>query len=142
MATSIKGIKGMTPELAAKMKENNVDNTDELLKAAGTAAQRRTLAKAVGVSESALMELVQRADLARLTGVGDALANLLEEAGIDSTQELARRRADNLYAKLVEHNTAHKITQANFSEADVQAWITEAKTLPDLRSTEELSVRD
>ncbi|MDQ2806395.1 MAG: DUF4332 domain-containing protein [Chloroflexota bacterium] len=132
MATSVRGIKGMTPELAAKMKEHNVDNTDELLAAAGTAAQRRTLAKAVGVSETVIMELLQRADLARLTGVGDALANLLEEAGVDSTQELARRRADNLYAKLVAHNTEHKITQANFSEADVQAWITEAKTLPDL----------
>jgi len=132
MATSIKGIKGVTPELVAKMRERNIDNTDELLAAARTGAQRRALAQAVGVSESAIMELVQRADLARLSGVGDALANLLEEAGIDSTQELARRRADNLYTKLVEHNTTHKLTQARFTQDDVQAWITEAKTLPDL----------
>ncbi len=132
MATSIRGIKGVTPELAAQMKERNIDNTDELLAAAQSGAQRRELAQAVGVSETAIMELVQRADLARLTGVGDALANLLEDAGIDSTQELARRRADNLYTKLVAHNTEHKLTQARFTEADVQAWITEAKTLPDL----------
>jgi predicted flap endonuclease-1-like 5' DNA nuclease len=132
MGTPVKNIRGVTAEVAAKLKERNIDNTDELLAAGRTGAQRRELAAAVGVKENDIMEMVQRADLSRLKGVGDSLANLLEESGVDSTQELARRRADNLYAKLNEVNAARKISQAEFSEADVQGWIDEAKTLPDL----------
>jgi predicted flap endonuclease-1-like 5' DNA nuclease len=132
MGTSIKTIKGMTPELAAKLKERSIDNTDELLAAGRTGAQRRELAKFGGVTEAVIRELVQRADLARLKGVGDAFADLLEAAGVDSTQELGHRRADNLHAKLVEVNTAKNLVSRVPDLDDVTAWIAEAKTLEDL----------
>ncbi len=100
MATSISSIKGMNPELAAKLKAQGITNTDQLVAAAGKAGPRRDLAKQVGVSGSELLELVNRADLARIKGIGDAYANLLEDAGVDSVKELAHRVPANLHDRM------------------------------------------
>lgn len=132
MGTSIKTMRGMTADLATKFAERQIDDTDALLAAGRTGQQRRELAKFLGVTEKDVMDLVQRADLARIKGVGDVLADLLEEAGVDSTQELRHRRADNLHTKLVEVNTVRKLSHHVPPVESIQAWIEEAKTLEDL----------
>lgn len=132
MATSVRTIRGVTPALAAKLKERNIDNTDELLAVTRTRAARRALASAVGVTEVVIREIVQRADLARIHGVGDALADLLEESGVDTPKELRRRRPDNLHTKMVEVNMAQKLVARVPPREEVGDWIEQAKTLEDL----------
>jgi predicted flap endonuclease-1-like 5' DNA nuclease len=129
MATNISTIKGITPEVVAKMKERGITNTDQLLEQAGSAATRRELATFTGLSASDLLDLVNRADLARIKGIGDAFANLLEEAGVDSVKELARRRPDNLQARLAEINETRKLTNRAPTVEVVTGWIEEAKSL-------------
>ena len=46
--------------------------------------------------------MANRADLARVRGVGGVFSDLLEHAGVDTVREFAIRRPDNLYANLVE----------------------------------------
>ena len=129
MATSVSTIKGITPHLAAKLKEQGISNTDELLEGSKTAGARRDLASKLGIESGVLLELVNRADLARIKGIGDAYANLLEDAGVDSIKELAHRVPANLHERLVQLNTEKKIVPRPPSLDQVTTWITEAKAL-------------
>ena len=129
MADSVTTLKGMNAELAGKMKESGITNTDHLLDKAGTPAARRELAKAVGIEPSALLELVNRADLSRIKGIGGVFADMLEEAGVDSVKELAHRRPDNLQAKLEEVNGAKKLSTRTPNLDQCETWVAEAKEL-------------
>ena len=123
MATNISSIRGITPEIAAKMNERGIRNTDQLLEATQTAAGRRELAAAAGIEGSALTELLNRADLSRLKGVGDAFANLLEEAGVDSLKELAHRKPENLQERLAALNAERKIANRVPKLEEVTEWV-------------------
>jgi predicted flap endonuclease-1-like 5' DNA nuclease len=119
----------MSPELAAKLKEERITNTDHLLEAAMKPGPRRELAKKVGVSPSELLEYINRADLARIRGIGDVFANLLEDAGVDSVKELARRRPDHLHEALLKANEASQRVGRVPNVEMITGWIDEAKRL-------------
>lgn len=127
---SVDKIRGISTSVAAKLKEQNILNTEQLLKAGATPAARSALAKSVGCDPKDMTELLNRADLDRLNGIGAAYANLLEEAGVDTVKELSKRVSANLHAKLLEINTAKKITTHPPSLSQVEGWVAEAKTLP------------
>ncbi len=129
-AEPVDKIRGISPEIAGKLKESKILNTEQLLKAGNTTDARKGLAKQVGVDPKVLLELLNRADLDRVAGIGGAYANLLEEAGVDTVKELAKRTPANLHAKLVEINTSKKITTHPPTLQQVETWVKEAKSLP------------
>ncbi len=129
MATSVSTIRGMNSELAAKLKADGITNTDQLLEAAQKAGPRRDLAKKLGIGASELLEFVNRADLARIKGIGDAYANLLEEAGVDSVKELAHRVPANLHDRMTKLNEEKKIVPRVPTVDAITTWIDEAKQL-------------
>ncbi len=129
-AEAVDKIRGITPEVASKLKESKILNTEQLLKAGNSPEARKGLAKQVGVDPRMLLELLNRADLDRVAGIGGAYANLLEEAGVDTVKELSKRTPANLHAKLVEINTAKKITTHPPTLQQVETWVKEAKALP------------
>ncbi|MGE5602157.1 MAG: DUF4332 domain-containing protein [Nitrososphaerales archaeon] len=129
MATSVSTIRGMNTNLAVRLKAEGITNTDHLMEAAGKPGPRRELAKKLGVSPSELLELVNRADLARIKGIGDAFANLLEEAGVDSVKELARRVPANLHERMAKLNEEKKIASRVPTVDMLTAWIEEAKDI-------------
>lgn len=128
MTIAITEIKGMSAETADKLKAKNIKDSAGLLAAAGKAADRRLLAKELGIEASQLLEYVNRADLVRLKGVGAQYSNLLEDAGVDSVKELARRNAANLHVKLTEAASASGIKRVPRLD-EVETWIAEAKTM-------------
>lgn len=129
-ATSVDKLRGITTELAAKLKEQKILDGDQLLQAGCTPEGRQVLAKKLGVDTKALLELINRADLDRVAGIGAAYANLLEEIGVDTVKELSKRVPANLHAKLMEVNAEKKITTHPPKLEQVEAWVTEAKSLP------------
>jgi predicted flap endonuclease-1-like 5' DNA nuclease len=129
MATSVSSIKGMNPELAAKLKAEGITNTDQLLEAAAKSGSRKDLAKKVGASPGEILELVNRADLARIKGIGDAYAHLLEEAGVDSVKELAHRVPANLHERMTKANDEKKLVPRVPTVEAITGWIDEAKQM-------------
>ncbi|MHB1133576.1 MAG: DUF4332 domain-containing protein [Chloroflexota bacterium] len=125
-------IKGMTPELAAKLRAKGISDAAELLDAAKSAGDRRDLAKEFGVDGKVVLEWANRADLARVKGIGGVYADLLEEAGVDTIKELAARVPANLCAKINEINGAKKLTSRPPTESAVSDWVAQAKALPKL----------
>ena len=77
-----------------------------------------------------ILKWVNRADLARINGIGAQFADLLEAAGIDSVPELGQRNGANLHAKLEEVNTAKNLFNRVPSADEVEDWINQAKALP------------
>ncbi|MEW6764760.1 MAG: DUF4332 domain-containing protein [Pseudomonadota bacterium] len=129
MTISVKELKGITDDLASKLAEKGINHSEQLLEAAAKPADRKELASLAGVETSVILELANRADLARIKGVAGVFGDLLEAAGVDTVKELATRRADNLHAKIAEVNEQLKLAGRLPTEANVQDWIDQAKAL-------------
>lgn len=125
----IGSIKGITPEAKEKFLAEGIKNTIQLLEIARTPQQRAELAKKFEITQNDLKELVNRADLMRLKGVGGDLANLLEEAGVNTIRELQHRTPESLYKKLEEVQSSRKLAHHLPKAAQVTAWVEEAKLL-------------
>ena len=132
MAISIGKLRGMSAELAAKLKEQGISNSDQLLEAARTPAGRKALAEQAGVESRVILELANRADLARVWGIAGVFSDLLEHAGVDTVKELATRNSDNLHASLVEINAEKKLAGRTPDLGIVKDWVAQAKDLPKL----------
>ncbi len=127
MGLAIAKLKGVTPELEAKFKACGMDTAEKLFDAVVTAKGREELATSFGVEKKVILELANRADLARIKGIAGVYGDLLEEAGVDTVKELKARTAENLHAKLLEVNAAKNLTPRPPTLKNVQTWILLAK---------------
>lgn len=129
MSYSIEKIEGIGPEYGAKLRDVDIQTTEDLLRRCGDKQGRAGVATETGISETHLLEWVNLADLMRINGVGEEFADLLEEAGVDTVKELATRNAENLAAAMAECNEKKNLTDRVPSADTVQGWIDEAGTM-------------
>ncbi|MEJ5328006.1 MAG: DUF4332 domain-containing protein [Candidatus Bathyarchaeia archaeon] len=128
--TKIEDIEGIGAAYAKKLIAAGIKTTDNLLEAAATPAGRKNLAEKTGISEKMILEWVNLADLFRIKGIGEEYSDLLEEAGVDSVVELAKRDPENLHAKMAEVNAKEKLVRRLPTLNEVKDWIEQAKKLP------------
>jgi predicted flap endonuclease-1-like 5' DNA nuclease len=124
----VQEIRGMQAALAEKLVAGGIKSADDLLAAGKTPAGRKELAARVGADPKELLELLNRADLARVQGIGEVYSNLLENAGVDTVAELAKRVPANLHAKLAEQAQKGDARRAP-TLAQVEDWVKQAKEL-------------
>lgn len=129
MSDPIGEVKGISPELKAKLEAEGIRNTAQFLEHARTAKQRTELAHKVGTTQLVIKELANRADLMRLKGVGGAFSDLLEDAGVNSCKEMQHRVPEKLHKTLQEYNESKKAAHHAPTLTQVTEWIAEAKTL-------------
>lgn len=122
-------VKGMTKQQAAALREAGVTDTDSFLEAARTPASRKQLAASTGITPGDLLGLANRADLMRVSGIGEKYGDLLEIAGVDTVPELAQRNPENLRKALEEANDEHDLVQALPAVSRVEDWVGQAKKL-------------
>lgn len=130
MVTAVKELAGATDAIVAKLREKGITDNEKLLEASAAPAQRKELAAECGCDAKEILELANRADLARIKGISGVYSDLLEEAGVDTVKELATRRPDNLHAKIVETNDTRKLTERPPTAAMIEDWVKQAKDLP------------
>lgn len=126
----IADIEGIGAAYAQTLAEKGVTTTETLLEKCATPAGRKALAEETGISGKLILKWANRADLARIKGIGSEYADLLEAAGVDTVPALARRNVANLYASLTSTNEEKKLTRRPPSESQVADWIEQAKALP------------
>ncbi|MCC6198653.1 DUF4332 domain-containing protein [Candidatus Nomurabacteria bacterium] len=129
MSYKIEEIEGIGPEYAEKLRAVDIQTTDDLLRRCGEKSGREGVATEADLSEKMLLSWVNRADLMRVTGIGEEYADLLEEAGVDTVKELATRNADNLAEKIAEINERRNLVNRLPGTETVAEWIAEADTL-------------
>lgn len=130
MSIHISELRGITDAVLNTLKAKGFGDSESLLEAAKTPQGRKELAKAAAVDAAVILELVNRADLARVKGIGRVYSDLMEEAGVDTVKELAQRVPANLHAKLVEINAKRQLTQRPPSVDQVAEFVAQAKELP------------
>lgn len=123
-------IEGLEESSAATLGEAGIKNQEALLLECATPKGRKALAEKTGIAEKTLLGWANRADLNRIKGIGKEYADLLEAAGVDTVPELARRKADNLYQKLVAVNADKALVRQLPRPAAVAGWVEQAKALP------------
>ncbi len=124
----IEAIEGIGGTYSKKLKEMGIKTVNDLLKKASKRSERKRLAKSLGVSEKKVLEWVNRADLFRIPGVGEEYSDLLEQAGVDTVVELAKRNPDNLYEAILKVNEK-KLVRRLPTKNQVAGWIRSAKKL-------------
>ncbi len=122
-------IQGIGPVYAEKLHSLGIETVDQLLEKGATAKGRKALEEASGISGDRILTWVNHADLFRIDGVGPQFAELLEAAGVDTVKEFAKRRADNLAAKMLEVNETKHLTKRVPTEKEIQKFIDCAKEL-------------
>lgn len=130
MSLPIQELRGITSPVVDALKAQGVANAEALLEAAKTASLRKQLAASVGVETSVILDLANRADLNRISGIGGVYSDLLEEAGVDTVKELAHRNPENLAAKINEINQVRNLTQRPPTVDQISDFINQAKSLP------------
>ena len=123
-------IEGIGPGYAARLEAAGVATPKQLLQVAGSRTGRKQLAEKAGISGETLLRFVNRADLARVKGVGTQYSDLLEAAGVDTTRELARRNPAHLLEQLTKVNGEKKLVRQLPTPAQVEGWVASAKSLP------------
>lgn len=126
---NIKDIEGIGPAYGEKLEAAGIKTDNALLQQGASKKGRGEIAEKTGISEKMILEWVNRADLARINGIGSEYADLLEASGVDSVPELAQRNAANLHAKMAEVNEEKSLVRSLPSESMVEKWVAEAKTL-------------
>jgi predicted flap endonuclease-1-like 5' DNA nuclease len=127
---SIIQVEGIGEAYAEKLKAAGLRTTDDLLEAGATPKGRKEIEEKTGITHSLILEWVNHVDLWRIKGVAEEYSDLLEEAGVDSCPELAQRRADNLYEKMVAVNQEKQLVRRLPTRAQIANWIEQAKALP------------
>jgi hypothetical protein len=130
----ISKLRGVPPEVRVALKAAHITTCSQLLTAAARFDNRETLAINRHLDLSSLTDLVQRADLARVGGVGATFGLMLERLGICDVASLAEQAPEILAARLRELNGQTRLTRRSPNAAEVEAWIEQARKLPKLVS--------
>ncbi len=126
----LEDIEGIGPTYADKLRAAGVTTQKKLLELGSTPTGRRKIEKDSGLSGKLVLKWINRADLARVRGIGEEYADLLEVAGVDTVPELARRNAKNLFERMNTVNASRKLVRSVPTLAKVEAWTAQAKDLP------------
>ena len=131
MVKKLVDIEGVGSAYAKKLEEAGVKSQEDLLQAGSTPKGRKDLEGKTGISGKLVLGWINRADLARVKGVGEEYADLLELAGVDTVPELAQRSPTNLHKKIQEAVLQNKnVVRRVPSESEVAKWVAQAKELP------------
>ena len=123
-------VEGIGGKYAQKLEAAGLRTTNDLLKKGSTPKGREEIAEKSGISGKLVLEWVNHVDLYRIKGVASEYSDLLEEAGVDTVPELAQRKPENLYKKMVEVNQAKKLVRRLPVLSQVEDWVRQAKEMP------------
>lgn len=130
MTKKITEIEGIGDVYAEKLAQAGITTQEDFLEKGASPAGRKAIEETTGLSHKLIMKWINRADLARVKGIGEEYADLLEESGVDTVPELAQRNPENLFAKMQEVNETKKLVRQEPALKTVEKWVAEAKELP------------
>ncbi len=130
MSVKLKDVEGIGSVYARKLKKAGVTGPIGLLNKGATPKGRKEISKNSGVGPKLVLEFVNHVDLFRVKGVAGEYADLLEEAGVDTVVELAKRNPPTLYKKMMDVNKKKKLVRQLPGMGLVKAWVRQAKRLP------------
>lgn len=102
---------------------------DQLLIAGRTRDLRKSLAHQTGISSRRIFTWINKAELARIKGVGFEYAELLGESDVCCVEALRNQSASDLHKKLVKINKIKKLVKRVPAISRVESWIQQAQAM-------------
>ncbi len=134
-ALPISKLRGVPTSARMALKRQGINTCARLLEQAGKAAARRALAERTGIDPELLLRIVQRADMARINGIGAVFGMMLEDLGVRDVSALARQDPVALHQRLKELNTEERLARRSPTPEEVADWVGQARALPRLVET-------
>ncbi len=131
-ALPVSKLRGVPATARMALKRQGINTCARLLEQAGKAAARRALAERTGIDGELLLRLVQRADMARINGIGAVFGMMLEDLGVRDVGTLARQDPVVLHRRLKELNTSDRLARRSPTPEEVADWVAQARALPRL----------
>lgn len=126
----ISKLRGVPFQARVALKVRRITTCTQLLQAAGGHEEREALAGSARVAPELLTDLVRRADMARVNGVGSVFGLMLEELGVPDVSTLARQDAAELHERLRAYNLEERLARRSPTPEEVQNWVSQAGRLP------------
>lgn len=133
-ALPISKLRGLSARARHSLKLRRITTCGQLLHAAATAEQRRQLGSAANIEPDELLRLVQRADLARVNGIGVVFCMMLEDLGVDDVAKLGRQDPQELHIRLKGYNDDNRLARRSPTPEEVADWVSQAKSLGEVIS--------
>ncbi len=127
---SISKLRNVPPSVHRSLKIHRISTCAQLLLAAGDAQARAALIEITGIDKDVLLQLVQRADMARIRGIGTVFGLMLEELVIADIEQLARQTPAELHAALCAYNLQERLARRSPTLKEVVEWLEAAQSLP------------
>lgn len=127
---AIERISGIGAAYAAKLRAEKLYTVQGLLMASVWPEWRAELAAKTGIAEALIVRFAKRADLDRVTNVGEQYGDLLAWAGVETVPQLAAANPTALRDKMIEMNLRYNLVNTMPSLTTVNGWVNKAKTLP------------
>lgn len=127
MFHKITEIEGIAAEYVRKLEKAGITTTEHLLARAGDAKARGQLALGTGIGEKHLAKWTAMADLMRVKGIGRRYSEMLQAAGVDSTEKLLTFTPEDLVRRLNEQKKAKKLVGGVPKLTDVEQWLDELR---------------
>lgn len=131
-ALPISKLRGVPATARMALKRQGINTCTRLLEEAGKAAARRALAERTGIDGELLLRLAQRADMARVNGIGAVFGMMLEDLGVRDVATLARQDPVALHRQLKELNNRERFARRSPTPEEVADWVAQARALPRL----------
>jgi predicted flap endonuclease-1-like 5' DNA nuclease len=125
-------LRGLPFQVRVALKVRRITTCRHLLAAAARFEDREALARATRIAPEILTDLVRRADMARLNGIGAVFGLMLEELGVPDIQALAGQDAEVLHERLRRHNRRERLARRSPMPEEVRDWVRQARVLPKL----------
>jgi predicted flap endonuclease-1-like 5' DNA nuclease len=125
----ISKLRGVPHQLRVALKSRKITNCGQLLEAAGDALKRERLGRILALDPELLQRTVQRADLARIDGVGAVFGMMLEDLGIMDVADVSQQDPRELHRVLDHYNKSERLARRSPTPEEVEYWVDQAKQL-------------
>jgi predicted flap endonuclease-1-like 5' DNA nuclease len=130
--TSLTRIEGIGHVAAGKLASVGITSIEVLLEKGNNVEGRQLLSKQTGISVRYITAWVNRADMARIKGIGTEYADLLDEAGVRSITDIALSDPGILQNALTEINRKRRLVRRVPAINRITDWVAQARQLPSL----------
>jgi chlorosome envelope protein I len=127
MAVVLAKLYGVERELEARLKAHGIKDSEDLLKLYRGNGDAPQLARDLGLDVETLMCLINRAQLVRIRGIGEAYTMLLEAVGVKSVAQLAQQAPDELRTQLAHVNAMQQLVGRVPALPMVNGWVAKAQ---------------
>jgi chlorosome envelope protein I len=132
MSVVLAKLYGVDRDLETRLKARGIKDSEDLLLRYRKCGGANLLAMELELDEETTMCLINRAQLARIRGIGEAYTMLLEAAGVKTVQDLAVRSPEQLRNQFEQINETARIVGRVPALPMVNGWVVKAQKAPQI----------